>query len=291
MRVLGTIAGLLLATALVHWVPGGDWWRVALIAVFAFGMRFAGPGNVALSAVCLSGLVVLLLEINGVTARSTVENRAFATLAGGALAVSAVLALPTWERRFVPARLADLVDAYRRYVGALADPAADRGAVQRIRIACRLARTNAQASVDRARAEPVQGQQQVELGRAVLAHTHRFISAALSVDAVRVAARDAGGFGEVQEFLAAAGAALQTAAAALRADEPPAAGATLRAAQEELAARLLADPALVGGIENATTLAEAGDRIANSLDTLLAELHRQLPLGRTDVVRPQAGDA
>ena len=29
--VFAVYAGLLLATALVHWIPGGDWWRIALI--------------------------------------------------------------------------------------------------------------------------------------------------------------------------------------------------------------------------------------------------------------------
>ena len=282
MRVLGTIVGLLIATALVHWLPGGDAWRVVLIGVLAFGMRFAGPGNVALSAVCLSGLVVVLLEISGVPARSTVENRAVATLAGGALAVAALLALPTWERRFVPARLADLIDAYRGYLRAVADPAGKRGALARARAACRLARSNAQASVERARTEPVRGQQEVELGRAVLAHSHRFISAMLSVDAVRLAVQEAGGLDQLRGFLGAAGSVLDDAAAALAANAPPAALPTLRGPQEEFAARLLAEPELAGGIENATTLVEATDRIANSLDTLIAELRRQLPIaGRT----------
>lgn len=289
MRVLGTIVGLLVATALVHWVPGGDWWQVALIALFAFGMRFAGPGNVALSAVCLSALVVVLLEISGVPARSTVQDRAFATLVGGALAVAAVLALPTWERRFVPARLAELVDAYRRYLSAVADPASKRGTLQRVRAACRLGRSNAQASVDRARSEPVRGQRQVELGRAVLAHSHRFIHAMLAVDAVRVEVRDAGGFDDLRAFLGVAGAALDAASSALTANEPPGAPPKLRAAQEAFATRLLAEPERAGGIANATTLAEASDRIANSLDTLLSELHRQLPVP-TAVVRPSPAD-
>ncbi len=204
MRVVGTVVGLLLATGLVHWIPGGGWWQIALIGLFAFGMRFSGPGNIALTAVCLSGLVVVLLEINGVPAHTTVVSRALATLAGGGLAVLAALVWPAWERRFVAPRLAALLGAYSDYVRVIVDPDADRGTVQRARAACRLARTNAQASVDRAGSEPVRGQGEVELGRAVLAHTHRFIHAMLSVDAVRPAIRRAGGIGPLTEFLTAA---------------------------------------------------------------------------------------
>ncbi|HET8583613.1 MAG TPA: FUSC family protein [Jatrophihabitans sp.] len=277
MRVAGTIVGLLAATVLVHWVPGGAWWQVLLIAVLAFGMRFAGPGNVALSAVCLSGLVVVLLEINGVSAHTTVVNRAFATLGGGALAVLATLALPAWERRFVPGRLAELLTAYRNYLDAVADPDTDRGRLQRTRTACRLARSNAQASVDRARSEPVRGQAEVELGRTVLAHSHRFIHAMMSVDAVRVPVRDAGGSPELTDFLAAAGEVLDALATALRDGTAPAGVPRLRPREERLAERLSAAPERVGGAETVAILIEATDRITNSLDTLLEALRRRMP--------------
>ncbi len=278
MRVIGTIVGLLVATELVHWVPGGDWWRVALIALLAFGMRLSGPGNVALSAVCLSGLVVVLLEINGVPAHTTVVSRSLATLAGGMLAVLAALALPAWERRFVPARLGELLLAYREYLQAVADPGAGRALLQKTRAASRLARTNAQASVDRARSEPVRGQAAVELGTTVLAHTHRFIHAMLSIDAVRVPVREAGGLPDLAAFLAVAGESLEAARDAVLSGLPPAKVPDLRPRQEGLAALLAADPDRVGGVETAATLSEATDRVTNSLDTLLAELRRQRAL-------------
>jgi uncharacterized membrane protein YccC len=277
MRVLGTIVGLLAATALVHWVPGGEWWRIALIGLFAFGMRFAGPGNLALSAVCLSGLVVVLLEFAGVPAHSTVDSRALATLTGGGLAVLAVLAAPTWERRFVRVRLAALLDAYLQYLRAVADLTADRVTLQRTRAACRLARSNAQASVDRARSEPVRAQAEVELGRTVLAHTHRFVHAMLAVDAVRVALREVGGSPQLRQFLDAAGEAVDAARVALLAGEQPPPLPSLRPRQEELAVQLLADRHRLG-TETATTLIHATDRITNSVDTVIAELRRQLPL-------------
>jgi uncharacterized membrane protein YccC len=276
LRTIGTVVGLLVATALVHWIPGGDWWQVALIALFAFGMRLAGPGNIGLSAVGLSGLVVVLLSISGIPAHTTVVSRALSTVAGGTLAILAALALPAWERRFVPARLAGLLAAYHDYLLAVADPAADRTTLQRARAGARLARTNAQASVERARAEPVPAQAPVELGRTVLAHSHRLIHALLTIDAVRVAVRDAGGVAELAEFLRAAAEALAAARLAVQTGEPPGAGRRLRPLHDRLADTLAADPGRAGGVATATTLVEATDRVTNSLDTLLSELRRQL---------------
>jgi uncharacterized membrane protein YccC len=281
MRVLGTVVGLLAVTALVHWVPGGGWWQIVLVAVLAFGMRFSGPGNLGLTAACLAGLVVVLLEIRGVPAHTTVESRTLATLGGGVLAVLAAVALPAWERRFVPTRLADLLDAYARYTAAVADLHTARGALQRARAACRLARSNAQASVDRARSEPVRGAAQVELGRAVLAHTHRFIHAMLAVDALRVPVRDGGGADEWAAFLGAVESALDAAREAIIGNARPDQPSRLRAGHGALAAAVRARPHAVGGAESATALLDATDRITNSVDTLLDELRRQLPLEQT----------
>lgn len=275
MRTIGTVVGLLVATELVHWVPGGDWWNVALVAVFAFGMRLAGPGNVGLSAVSLSALVVVLLAVQGIAPHDTLVSRSFSTLAGGALAIAAALALPAWERQFVPSRLGDLLAAYRAYLAEVADPGADRASLQATRAACRLARSNAQASVDRARAEPVRAHREVELGNAVLAHSHRLINAVLAVDAVRRPVREAGGLAELRTFLGAAGDVLDELAEAVRTLHAPGTLPKLRPMQEELAERLDAAPDLVGGVDTATTLRDATDRITNSLDTLAGELRRQ----------------
>ncbi|MDT4950358.1 MAG: hypothetical protein QOJ37_2953 [Pseudonocardiales bacterium] len=275
MRTVGTIVGLLVASELVHWIPGGDWWQIALIAVFAFGMRFAGPGNLGLTAASLSALVVVLLAISGIPAHTTLVSRSLSTLAGGVLAVAAALALPAWERRFVPTRLAALLAAYRQYLLAVADLDTDRETLQRARAASRLARTNAQASVDRAGAEPVPAQGQVELGQMVLAHTHRFIHAMLTIDALRPKLREAGSVLELSTFLAAAAETLAAAQAAVRDNSAPGPVPKLRSRQEELAEALAAHPERVGGIETATTLVDATDRITNSLDTLIGEVRRQ----------------
>ena len=276
MRVIGTVAGLLLATALVHWVPGGVGYEIALVALFFFGMRFAGPNNLALSAAGLAALVVVLLELYGIPAHTTMRLRAEDTLLGGALALVAILIAPVWERELVPARLGELLAAYRNYVAAVADPGADAGTRQRARAASRLARMNARASVDRARAEPVRGAASVELGETTLVHTHRFVHAMLTLDAARVAVRDAGGLAELDELMSLAATALSIAEQAVRTGRPPRPAPDLRTAQRAVVAAMAERPDRVGGADNAAALADATDRLANSLDTLHAELRRQL---------------
>ena len=169
---------------------------------------------------------------------------------------------------------AALLAAYREYLAAVVDPAADQDELNRARAASRRARTDAQASVDRARAEPVRGHDQVELGQTVLAHTHRFVHAVLAVDAVREAART--GPPELGEFLAAVDEALSKGRGRRRrqyraAIVAPAASA-LRSAGR--AARRRPRCRRRGGDRG--RLVEAADRITNSVDTLHSELRRQL---------------
>jgi hypothetical protein len=97
----------------------------------------------------------------------------------------------------------------------------------------------------------------------------------LSVDAVRPAVRQAGEVPALSAFLSAAGDALGAAEAAISADRAPDATTKLRPLHEDLAAALTASSY---DAETAATLLEATDRITNSLDTLLDELRRQLPL-------------
>lgn len=278
MRTVGTGLGLVVATELVHWVPGGPWWLTALVFAFVFGMRFAGPGNLALTAANISAMVVVLLDIAGYPAHATLVDRSIATLVGGALAVLAVLALPAWERQYLPTRLSALLSACRDYLMAVADvdaPDAGRDQLQRARARARVARTNAEASIDRARAEPVPADAQIDLGRTILAHTHRFIQATLAVDAVRRTVREAGGFARLRPFLHSAAEVLTATEVAARTGKIAQPVPRLRPLQEELAQLLADEPDTVGGPATATILTEASDRITNSLDTLVAALRRR----------------
>jgi uncharacterized membrane protein YccC len=285
MRVLGTAVGLLLATELLHWLPGGGidspWYSITLIALFYFGMRLAGPGNLGLTAVSLSALVVVLLAVDGVAPRDTLVDRSVATVVGGALALFATLLLPVWERERLPVRLADLLAAYRRYLAVLADPRAGIADRQRARAASRRARTGAQTSLDRARAEPGADRATLDLGEGVLANSHRVVHALMTVDSVRSAVHGAENLPGLAALLQQAGVALRACEDGLRAGSAPRGVPTLRPLQEQLYQRLSTEPARVGGTEAAGALADASDRLANAIDTLVGELRRHFATGAT----------
>jgi uncharacterized membrane protein YccC len=271
LRVLGTAIGLVLATELLRWIPGGTWYLIALVALAYFGVRLAGPGNIGLTAVSLSALVVVLLALNGVAPVQTLVDRSTATLAGGVLALLAALLLPVWERDRISARLADLVAAYRRYLDALADPEASPADRQRARAGSRLARTNALASLDRARAEPVVARTEVDLAESVLANSHRIVHALMTMDTLRSAARESA---RLREFLRACSQALDVCERALRAETTPRAIPRLRELQQQVFLEVRADDRAAP--ETVAALADATDRLANGIDTLVAGLRRRL---------------
>ena len=115
--------------------------------------------------------------------------------------------------------------------------------------------------MDAARADPVSSRGQVELGEAVLAHTHRFVHALLTVDAVR---DPAGCSAELTDACRAVLVSCRDRGAGRHGAQQGAAGAP--------------DPGAllrIGPAPADTALVDASDRIANSLDTLVAELRRQ----------------
>src|SRR5215813_13887846 len=59
LRIAGTFAGLLLATALFHYLPIHTAMEIALIGLFTFLVRWVGPANYGIFGVTVSALVVL----------------------------------------------------------------------------------------------------------------------------------------------------------------------------------------------------------------------------------------
>jgi uncharacterized membrane protein YccC len=300
LRVVGTLVGLLLTSLVVHYLLG-DWQpgTIVLVALLFFGVRLAGQPNFALSSVFLAGLVVLLLSLAGFPAHSTVVDRSIDTVIGGAIALAAALLWPSWERGQLRNRLADLLRAYRDYLQVVLDPGAAPARRSAVRSQARLARSGAEASLDRARAEPVDSQGLVELGSAVLAHSHRLVHALTALDATGQAGRC---YAAVPEFSALADTALRALEAlsdAVRTGERPSRPAGLRGLHAELTralepvagAPLSAEPAsgalsaepasgalsaepTSGALpsELAATVVEATDRLVDSLNSLAAVL-------------------
>jgi uncharacterized membrane protein YccC len=188
LRIAGTIVGLLLATALFHFLPQGIGLEVALIAGFVFLLRWAGPANYGIFGVAVSALVVLLVAITGVSPKTVILARGLNTIMGGTLALLVYAAWPTWERTQMGEVIARLLDSYRVYFLKVLDvlterPGATTAELDKLRLVTRVARTNAVASVDRMHAEPGAHPREIALLVAMLASAHRFMYAVLSVEA------------------------------------------------------------------------------------------------------------
>ncbi|HST47215.1 FUSC family protein [Jatrophihabitans sp.] len=275
LRVVGTLVGLLLTSLVLHYLLG-DWQpgTIVLLGLLFFGVRLAGQPNFAWTSVFLAGLVVLLLSLAGFSAHSTVVDRSIDTVLGGAIALAAALVWPSWERGQLASRLADLLQAYRDYLQAIVDAGAGAARRSATRSQARLARSSAEASLDRARAEPVDSQGLVELGSAVLAHSHRLVHALTALDATRRASESYATVPEFRALVDAALAAIEALAGAVRDGRRPACPAGLRDLHAELTRAL--DPATRPDAplppELAATVIEATDRLVDSLNSLAAVL-------------------
>jgi uncharacterized membrane protein YccC len=188
LRITGTVAGLLLATALFHLHPTNPAVEIALIFILTFLLRWIGPANYGIFAIAISALVVLLLSLNGVAPKDVILARGLNTVAGGTIALAAYALWPTWERGRVPEMMAQLLDAYCEYfhavTQALLQPTKmNLEELERTRLESRRARSNLEASIDRLRAEPGTTLKEIEQWNAILASSHRFAHATMALEA------------------------------------------------------------------------------------------------------------
>jgi uncharacterized membrane protein YccC len=155
LRLLGTLAGLMLATVLFHVLPVSAFTQLLLVGAFTFCLRYWGPANYGIFSLSVSGLVVFLIAATGNSPGEVVAARAVNTLAGGLLALLAYAVWPTWERTQVSDGFAEMIDASRLYLqGLLNGFDMDDPSLERERLEWRRARSNVEASVDRVIAEP-----------------------------------------------------------------------------------------------------------------------------------------
>jgi uncharacterized membrane protein YccC len=187
LRLVGTFAGLVVTTVLFHYVAPGIALEVALITLAIFLLRSIGPANYGMLTANVSAMVVLLIALTGVAPSQLIGARAMNTAAGGALSLVAYLVWPTWAREQVGDALADMLEAYRCHFQvvrkAYLDPARSYAAeLDRTRQAGRVARTNAEASVDRVLAEPGVSRDRTKLLASMLASSHRLVYAIMSLE-------------------------------------------------------------------------------------------------------------
>jgi uncharacterized membrane protein YccC len=188
LRIAGTLAGLLLATALFHYLPIHTATEIVLVGVFTFLMRWIGPANYGIFGIAVSALVVLLIAIAGLAPKEVIVARGINTIVGGGFALLAYAIWPTWERNQLPELFASLLDAYhnsfRSITRKLLDPAKSSGRErERTRQAARIARSNLETSLERLAAEPGVSSAQPEQWNAMLAASHRFAHAMIALEA------------------------------------------------------------------------------------------------------------
>ncbi len=186
LRLLGTFAGLVFSTLLFHALPAGVLAPVLAIVALTFLIRWAGPAHYGVAVMGITALVVLLLSLTGALPREVMAARLLNTTAGGVIALLAYWLWPTWERHQVAEGLAGMLDAFRVYFQAVRDSLLavpskiDR---DRARVAARLARSNLEASIERASVEPGVSPERLALLSAILASTRRLARAMLALEA------------------------------------------------------------------------------------------------------------
>ncbi|HEX3748242.1 MAG TPA: FUSC family protein [Bryobacteraceae bacterium] len=272
LRLGGTFAGLLVTTAFFHVLAPGLGVEVALVTLCAFAIRCYGPANYGVLVTALTALVVLMFSFTGVAPAQVMLARALNTAAGGAIALLAYWLWPTWERTQISETLAVMLDRYRDYFRAVSDSYLDTSAsmaarLDRTRMAARLGRSNLEAAATRLRSEPGSDPASVTALDAIMANSHRFIHAAMSLEAGLLRSRPAParpGFRVLADHIDLT---LYYLTASLRASKiAPADLPDLREAHHTLAG------SGTPGVERYALVDAETDRMTNSLNTLAEEI-------------------
>jgi uncharacterized membrane protein YccC len=188
LRLAGTLVGLVTATAITHFLQPSPGIEILLVGAFVYLMRCFGPANYGIFVTALTGLVVFLIAITGVPPGPAMLARGANTLVGGVIALLAYAVWPTWERRLMPESMASLLEAYGCYFEAIRNAYLNPGPeaqlrLDRARVAARLARSNTEASVTRLLAEPRATEARFAVFGKLLADSHRFVLAEMSLEA------------------------------------------------------------------------------------------------------------
>jgi uncharacterized membrane protein YccC len=283
LRLGGTYAGLLLATGLFYFFSPGLAAQVALIAVFTFAVRCWGPANYGALVTALTALVVLLFTVAGSQPGPVMIARALNTTLGGVIALAAYGLWPTWESSQIAQTLAKMLDGYRDYFRVVSEAylapeksfaapssrTASSASLDRVRMASRLGRSNLEAAAMRLRSEPGVAPARLAELDAILANSHRFIHAAMSLESGLVRSRPVPAREPFRVFTTHVELTLYYLAASLRGSKIADAHLPdLRADHHALLAA--GDP----GVERYALVNAETDRITNSLNTLKEEILR-----------------
>jgi uncharacterized membrane protein YccC len=190
-RYVGTALGVVLATLITAALHPGPYVLAALITVLAFAFCAFLFANYGLFTLSITACIIFFVAFAGPHNEfATALDRLLDTTIGATLTLGIYALWPTWERTLLPDTTAELIEADQAYVRALFDlwfaPSPDRReAVRTARARARLARTNTEASVQRALLEPTGKRVQFGTDRAtgILTSLRRFADGALALEA------------------------------------------------------------------------------------------------------------
>jgi uncharacterized membrane protein YccC len=216
--------------------------------------------------------VVFLFAVVGSPPAVVMVARGLNTAAGGAIALVAFWLWPTWERTQIPETLAAMLDAYRAYFRAVRDAylepeKAFAPELDHARMASRLRRSNLEAAATRLRAEPGVRASRLTALDAILANSHRFIHAAMALEAGLVRSHQAPARDGFRVLTNHIDLTLHNLAASLRGSKVPA--ADLPDLREDH--RALAGSG-APGVERYALVDVETDRIVNTVNTLTGEI-------------------
>jgi uncharacterized membrane protein YccC len=186
---VGTLLGAALVDLLIAAVHPVPWALVVFVAVLMFAALVVFQASFALYTVLLTGYIVSLVDLAGTPPLAAAMARAEGVLIGAGLAMMVILLWPAWERAQVPQHLADLLEAEGRYMllilSGYLDPATlNQAQARRCRLKTRLARSNAEASVQRSLNEPKRFRTNASVALGVLANDVRLFYVTLALEAL-----------------------------------------------------------------------------------------------------------
>src|SRR4051794_2721366 len=191
-RVIGTAAGVLVAGAIVGGLHPHDMALAVLVGVFAWASYAVFAASFAVYSSLLTGVVVLMVSTFDPRPLAAIADRGLDTLVGGAIALVGYALWPTREAPTLRTTTRGLLDALATYADAVLAAYAEPAAVDADRLAtagraARRARADAQASLDRAVAEPARLRPDTQTAVSVLSSAGRIV---VTLHSLRAAVQD-----------------------------------------------------------------------------------------------------
>jgi uncharacterized membrane protein YccC len=188
LRIFGTVAGLIFATAVFHFFHPPVGTDILLASALMFLLRWVGPANYGVFTFAVSGLVVVLFAITGIEPKEIVFARVMNTVLGGGIGFLAYWLWPSYEAVKFSQELAKMLESYQAYFHEILDICIHNSTlsehdIDKIRLDARVSRSNLNASIDRLTGESTTIQNQKIILGGIQASSNRFAYSVMALEA------------------------------------------------------------------------------------------------------------